>query len=302
MTTNYPTPSQEPVNRQVPREPEGTMRALPGAVAADGQADPCGTSPPGGNAEAGFLSGVGKAIHRHVVELFSRVKPAFAREASKRDAADRIRRAADDRKHDHSGGNRTWLLRLLIPVGGAAEAVTAYVGVEVLVASQSLAIGLSALTAVVGVALACLLATRRLNGLGVPASVRVLEGLFVLILTVLRFQSLAVQGSSYSTAVGAAGLAALISALGLLGIEEIVVETHTFAMFIAALRASWAHWRWARAATALAATAAAAEGAADKLQRHYLEYLLRTEKLPLEEAQRRASALRAALASSETVA
>lgn len=303
MATNYPHSSPEPANAQVPQEPEATVRALPGAVAADGQAGPSDSSPPGrGNTEAGFLSGMGNAMYRHVAELLSRVKRAFSREASMRNAADRTRQAADERKHAHPGGNRPWLLRLLVPVGGAAEAVTAYVGVEVLVASQSLAIGLSVLTAAVGVGLACLLATRRLNGLGVPASVRILEGLFVFTLTVLRFQSLAVQGSGDTTAAGAAGLAALISALGLLGIEEIVAETHTFAIFIATLRASWAHWRWTRAAVALTATAAAAEAAADKLQRHYLEYLLRTEKLPLEEARRCAAALRDALAGSEAVA
>ena len=73
--------------------------------------------------------------------------------------------------------------------------MTAYVAVEVLVASQSLAIGLSVLTAAVGAGMACVLANRRLNRLAVPPAVRVLEGVFVAVLTVLRYESLAVQGA-----------------------------------------------------------------------------------------------------------
>jgi hypothetical protein len=303
MTTNYPQLPQEPANTQVPQEPQGTVQALPDAMSTDGQSGPSAAGPPGrGRIAAGFLSGPGKPLIQHLIELVSRVLHVAAREAKTREAADRARQAADERKQDHPGGNRTWLLRLLIAVGGAAEAVTAYVGVEVLVASQFLAVGLSALTATIGVGLACLLATRRLDGLGVPASVRILEGIFVATLTVLRYESLSVQGSGYLTAAGAAGLAALISALGLLGIEEIVVRTHTFAIFAAMLRASWAQWRWGRAAAALAATTAAAEAAADKLQRRYVEYLMRTEELPPEEAHRRAAALRTALAESKAAA
>jgi hypothetical protein len=289
MATIYPQVPQKP------GETEGTVRALPGTVAAGG--------PPGRrNTEAGFLSGPGKALIRRVIELLSRKHRARAREAKKREAVGRTRRTADERKQDHPGGTRTWLLRLLIPVGGAAEAVTAYVAMEVLVATQSLALGLSGLTAAVGVGLACILATRRLNLLGVPASVRSLEGIFVATLTVLRFESLNIQGAGYPTAAGAAGLAALISAFGLLGIEEIVVETRTFAIFISGLHACWAHWRWTSAAAALKAAEAAAAAAAGKLQRHYLEYLLRTEKLPLEEALRRAVALRVALTENEDAA
>lgn len=303
MATNYPQLPQEPANARVSQDPEGTVRPLPGAMAADGQSGPSAAGPPGrGRTAAGFLSGPGKALIQHLIELVSRKPHAAAWEAKTRQSADHARQAADARKQDHPGGNRTWLLRLLIPVGGAAEAVTAYVGVEVLVASQFLAVGLSALTATVGVGLACVLATRRLDGLGVPASVRILEGIFVATLTVLRYESLSVQGSGYLTAAGAAGLAALISALGLLGIEEIVVKTHTFAIFVAMLRASWAQWRWRKAAAALAATTAAAEAAADKLQRRYVEYLVRTEELPPDEAHRRAAALATALTGSEAAA
>jgi hypothetical protein len=87
--------------------------------------------------------------------------------------------------------------------------------------------------------------------------------------------------------------------LGLLGVEEIVVKTHTFAIFAARLKASWTHWRWRGAAAALAATTAAAEAAADRLQRRYVEYLVRTAELPPEVANERAVALRIALTGSE---
>ena len=289
MSTIYP---------QVPEEPVSTVRALPG-VMTDGQGGPPGSGPGHGNTEAGFLSGPGKSLYRRLVGLLSQIKDAAAREGKSRAAAGRSRRAADERRHGHRGGNRTWMLRALIGLGFTAEAVTAYVAMEVLVTSQSLRVGLSALTAAVGVGLACALANRRLNGTGVPVTVRLLEGIFVAVLTVLRYESLSVQGAGYLTAAGAAGLAALISALGLLGIEEIIVETHTFAIFLSTLRASWLSWRWTRATTVLTATEAAADAAADTLQRHYLEYLLRTERMPLAEARGHAAALRAALISSE---
>jgi hypothetical protein len=282
------------ISPQVPEEPASTLRALPGVMTGGPE------GPPGpGNTEAGFLSGPGKPALRHLIGLLSRIKDATARAGKTREAASRSWRAADERKHGHRGGNRTWLLRPLIGLGIAAEAVTAYVAMEVLVTSQSLAVGLSALTAAVGAGLACTLAGRRLNGTGVPVTVRILEGIFVAMLTVLRYESLSVQGAGYLTAAGAAGLAALISALGLLGIEEIIVETHTFAIFLSSLRASWLNWRWTRASAALVATEAAADAAADTLQRRYLEYLLRTERLPLAKAQEHAAALRAALTGGE---
>jgi hypothetical protein len=254
--------------------------------------------PDRGSAAAGFLSGSGKALFHHVTDLVSRKRHGVARVVRTRNSADRTLQAVKQLKQGHAGGNRTWLLRLLIPVGGAVEAVTAYVGVEALVSSQSLAVGLSALTAAVGVGLACLLAARRLDGIDVPATVRILEGIFVATLTLLRYESLNIQGSGYLTAAGAAGLAALISTLGLLGIEEIVVKTHTFAIFLAVLRASWAQWRWRKAAAALAAASATAEAAADKLERRYVGYLVQTEELPPEEAHKRAAALRTVLTGS----
>lgn len=287
MATNYPPVPQEPPTAQVI------------AMATDGPSGPSAGPLDLGRAAAGFLSGPGKALYQHVTELVSRKRHGAARKERTRESADRTQRAAQERQQGHPGGNRTWLLRLLILVGWAAEAVTAYVGVEALVASQSLAVGLSALTATVGIGLACLLAARQLDGIGVPVTVRILEVIFVATLTVLRYESLSIQGSGYPTAAGAAGLAALISMLGLLGVEEIVVKTHTFAIFAASLRASWAHWRWRGATAALDATTAAAEAAADKLQRRCLEYLVRTAELPPEVANECAVALRIALTGSE---
>jgi hypothetical protein len=287
MAMNYPQESSESAS---------ALRALPELTALDTQGGPPGgSSRDGGNTEAGFLSGPGKSVSRRLIELLGRRTAALARVTQSEETAGRARYAAEQRKHGHQGGNRSWLLRLLIGLGLAAEALTAYVGMEVLVASQALAAGLSVLTALVGTGMACLLANRRLNGLSVPVTVRILEGAFVAVLTVLRFESLSVQGAGYPTAAGAAGLAALISALALIGIEEIIFETHTFAVFTGALRAHWANWRRTRAVADLTATEAAARAAATKLQRHYLDYLLRTEGLSLTDAESRAAALKTAL-------
>jgi hypothetical protein len=180
-----------------------------------------------------------------------------------------------------------------------AEAVTAYVAMEVLVASFMLAYGLSALTALIGTGMACILANRRLNRLPVPRTARILEGVFVTVLTVLRYESMHVQGADFLTAFSAAALAALISALGLLGIEEIVVETRTSGIFLSTLRVSWKRWRRASATTHLARIQARIEAAAERLQQHFLDFLLKTEGLPLDEARRHAAALRAALTDRE---
>lgn len=287
MAMNYPLESSESAS---------ALRAIPEMTTLDTPGGPPSGSPRDrGNTEAGFLSGPGKSVFRQVIDLLGRRTAALARDAQAGETAIWARRDAEQRKHGHQGGNHSWLLRLLIGLGMAAEAITAYVGMEVLVASQSLAAGLSVLTALVGTGMACILANRRLHGLGVPGTVRMLEAAFVVVLTVLRYESLYVQGAGYPTAVGAAALAALISALGLLGIEEIIVQTHTFAIFISTLRASGAHWRQTRAAADLKTTEAAARATADKLERRYLDYLLRTEGLPLDDAEGRATALKTAL-------
>jgi hypothetical protein len=292
------------MNNYSPQSPEDsstTLTARSSVPAPRHSADPPAEIPANrGSPEGRYLAGQGKSGYRHVTGLQSQEAAADARRQAAQTAVGHALSTDTDRKDNHRGGDRPWALRLLIPVGVLAEAVTAYVAMEALVTSQSLAVGLSALTATVGCGMACLLANRRLNRLDVPATIRIVEGIFVAVLTVLRYESLSLQGAGYLAAAGAAALAAIISALGLLGIEEIVVETRSFGIFVASLRVSWTRWRSAAAASRLARIRARVHAAAGKLQQHYLDYLLRSEGLALEEARRRAAALRAALADGET--
>src|SRR5579862_1310406 len=248
-----------------------------------------------GSPEGRYMAGPGKPVYRHVTDLQDQEAAAAARVQGALTALDRAERTERELSENHRGGDRSWLLRPIIPVAILAEAVTAYVAVEALVASQTLAVGLSALAALIGAGLACVLANRRLNRLPVPTPARVLEGVFVAVLTVLRYASLHIQGADVLTAAGAAMLAALISALGLLGIEEIVVETRTFAVFLSTLRVSWRRRRCAAALARLARIQAGFKATASKLQQHFLDFLLKVEELPVDEARRRAAALKAAL-------
>ncbi len=243
----------------------------------------------------------GKALSRHLAELRDREANADVRLTEAEATLARAETAAEGRKAHHRGGDRTWLLRLLIPVAIVAEGVTAYVGMEVLVPSRSLAVGLAAMAALVGAGVAGVLANRRLNRLPVPAAARILEGVFVGVLTLLRYDSLHVQGADPVAAAGGAALAALISALGLLGIEEILVETQTFGIFLDRIRAAWKRWRCARAATRLNMIRAQVQSAAEKLEQHFIDFLLK-EGTPLGEARQRAAALRCALTSSGAAA
>jgi hypothetical protein len=248
-----------------------------------------------GSPEGRYVAGPGKPVRRQVTDLRDQEADAAVRVEESREAMERAEGTDTERKDDHRGGDRTWLLRLLIPVAIVAEAVTAYVAMEALVASQLLAVGLSVLAALIGAGMACVLANRRLNRLPVPTAARILEGTFVAVVTVLRYASLNIQGADVLTAAGAAMLAALISALGLLGIEEIVVETRTFSIFLSTLQVTWKRWRLAAATARLAKIQARIKAAAGKLQQHFLDFLLKTEALPLDEARQRAAALRAAL-------
>jgi hypothetical protein len=278
-----------------------TVTSLPGVTAQAGEAPvDAAFYASRGSPEGRYLAGAGKPIGRQVTDLQGQRADAAVKDQQSQGAVERAEKTDKDRKESHRGGDRPWLLRWFIPVGIVAEAVTAYVAVEVLVASRPLAEGLSMLTALIGGGLACILANRRLNQLSVPGIARIIEGVFVAVLTVLRYESLHVQGADALTAGGAAALAAIISALGLLGIEEIVVETRTFGVFLSSLRVSWKRWRCAHAATRLAKIQARIDAAAEKLHQHFLNFLLKTEGLQLDEARRRASALRAALTESET--
>jgi hypothetical protein len=120
--------------------------------------------------------------------------------------------------------------------------VTAYLAVRALIVSPLLAIGLAVLAALLGGGVACSLARRRLDRPPVPAAARVLEGIFVSALGLLRYDSLRIQGGDVVMAVRAAALATTISAIGLLMIEEIAVGTSAFGTR-ASLRWTKAHQR-----------------------------------------------------------
>jgi len=257
-------------------------------------------SPSRGSPDGRYAAGPGKPMLRQVADLRDQEADAAVKVTKRQGALERAESTDEERRDNHRGGDRSWLLRPLILVAIAAEAVTAYVAMEALVGSQSLAFGLAVLAALIGAGMACVLANRRLNRLQVPQAARVLEGIFVAVLTVLRYDSLHIQGAGVLTAAGAAALAALISALGLLGIEEIVVETRTFAIFHSMLRVSWWRWRCAAATARLARIQARIDAAAGKLQQHFLDFLLKTEGLALDQARRRAAAFRAALTDRET--
>jgi hypothetical protein len=252
-----------------------------------------------GSPEGRFVADCGKALSRYLAELKDRAASAGVRLSGAEAALARAETAAEARRARHRGGDRTWLLRSLIPVAIAAEGVTAYVGMEVLVPSRSLAEGLAALAALVGAGMAGVLANRRLNRLPVPAAARALEAVFVLVLTVLRYDSLHIQGAGLMAAAGGAALAALISALGLLGIEEILVETQTLGIFVSKARAAWRRWWYARAATRQTMIRAQVGAAAEKLEQHFVDFLLK-EGAPLAEARQRAAALRRALGTGAT--
>ena len=250
-----------------------------------------------GSPEGRFVTDSGKALSRHLAELKDREANAEVRLTEAEATLARAETLAEVQRARHRGGDRTWLLRLLIPVAIMAEAVTAYVGMEVLVPSRSLAIGLAALAAIVGAGIAGVLANWRLNRLPVPTAARILEGVFVVVLTLLRYDSLDVQGAGPVAAAGGAALAALISALGLLGIEEILVETQTFGIFLGRMHAAWKRWRCARATTRLSMIRAQVQAAAEKLEQHFIDFLLK-EGAPVGEARQRAAALKCALTSS----
>lgn len=281
--------------------PPSTANGRSGDTMQAAQAAPDAAVPVNrGSPEGRFVGGQGKPLYRQVTDLQSQTAEADAEKAGTLAAQERAEATDQALRENHRGGDRTWLLRPLIPLGTVAEAATAYIAMEVLVTSVRLAEGLSVLTALIGTGMACILANRRLNRHDVPVAWRVVEAIFVVVVSVLRYESLIVQGAAFLTAAGAAALAALISALVLVGIEEIVVETRTFAMFVSSLRVWWRRWRCAAAAARLARLQARIEAAISKLQQHFLEFLLRVEGLPLEQARQRAAALKAALTGRES--
>jgi hypothetical protein len=249
----------------------------------------------GGSPEGRFLSSAGNPLSRVLAELKDRCAAALVQVKTATAALDHAIGVASERKAHHRGGDRPWPLRLVIPLAAAAEALTAFVAMEVLVATVPLAAGLSAMTAMAGVGTACLIANRRLNRLSVPPLARAVEVAFVLVLTLLRYVSLEVQSSDPMAALGGAALAALISALALLAIEEVVVETNTFGVFLSRTRVWLCRRRCSRAEAQLGSCQSRLEAAGAKFQQHYLDFLLKAEGFSLDEAQQRAKELRSAI-------
>jgi len=258
-----------------------------------------GQRPPGparvGSPEGRFLASAGKPLSRLIAELKERLAGALVRVKGTAAALNHATGTASERRAQHRGGDRPWPLRLIIPVAAAAEALTAFVAMEALVSTVELAFGLAIMTALVGAGTACMIANRRLNRLPVPASARAIEVAFVGVLTLLRYVSLDVQSTDPMAAVGGAALAALISAVALLAIEEAVVETDTFSVFLSRLRVWFRRRQWSRAESQLAGCQARLEATGEKFQQHFMDFLLKAEGLSLDEAQRRARALRTAI-------
>lgn len=247
------------------------------------------------SAEGSYLAGPGKTLNRHIAELRHRQLDARVRSQQSAGACTLTERVTREQALGHRGGSLPWLVRCLIPAGIAAEAATAYVGVAAIVSTPALAVSLSALTAFFGAGAACLIANRRLNRLPVPATGRVLEGIFVAVLFTLRYASLRTLGAGTLDAGGAAVLALLISTLGLAGIEEIVVETQTFGMWLQSIKTSYRQWRHAAAAARLCQVDAGVEAALARLEQDFIGFLLWAEGLPLDQASERAAALRTAM-------
>jgi hypothetical protein len=275
---------------------DGTQRELSGRV-ANSHWQVGSTSR--GSPEGRFLAGAGKALHRQISELKERLAAAKAQLKSAAPALDHAVDLANERRAQHRGGDRPWPVRLIIPVAIVAEALTAFVAMEALVSSVELAVGLAIMAALVGAGTACMIANRRLNRLQVPVSARLLEAGLVAVLTELRFQSLDLQSATMLTAAGGAALAALISAIALLAIEEVVVETDTSSVCASRLRVWFRRRQLTRASSRVARYRARVEAAGDKFQQHFLDFLLKSEGLSLDQAQRRTEAFENALVPAE---
>jgi hypothetical protein len=251
--------------------------------------------------EGRFLAIAGKPLSRLISDLKDRWAAALVRVRGTAAALDHAIAAASERRAHHRGGDRPWLLRLTIPLATGAEALTAFVAMEVLVSTTGLAFGLAAMTALVGAGIACIIANRRLHRLAVPASARAAEIAFVVVLTLLRFVSLDVQSTDALAALGGAALAALISAVALLAIEEVVVETDTFGVFLSRARVSLRRRQSVRAMSQLASCQARLDTTGQKFEQHFLDFLLKAEGFPLAEAEQRARALRIAICRTDQI-
>jgi hypothetical protein len=121
------------------------------------------------------------------------------------------------------------------------------------------------------------------------------------VLTLLRFVSLYTQSTDALAALGGAALAALISAVALLAIEEVVVETDTYGVFLSRVRVSLRRRRSVRAMSQLAGYQARLDTTGEKFEQHFLDFLLKAEGFPLAEAEQRARALRTAICRTDQI-
>jgi hypothetical protein len=128
MSTSPATWSEEP--SAIARSAESTVPALRDA--------PVVTSPASRDSPEGTcLSGPGKGVYRHFAELLDRRAAGRAKLHDFENATERAAQVDRERKERRRGHERPWPLRWLIAVGIAAEAVTAYVGIEALVAEAT---------------------------------------------------------------------------------------------------------------------------------------------------------------------
>ena len=167
--------------------------------------------------EGRFLAGPGKSLNRQVTELKERKADLTVRERESRSAADRAEDVASTRQAHHRGSDHSWLLRLVIAVAIVAVGMTAFVGMEILVPSLLPAVGLAA---AVGAGMACAPANRRLIRTRMHNSGRLMQGIFVGVLTALRYASLHVQGADWAAAAGGAALAARPAAIPFWGVLD----------------------------------------------------------------------------------
>jgi hypothetical protein len=247
-----------------------------------------------GNLEGTFLQSLGKPL----VELWTQLKDKMIQHAAqtneRKAAQEKAEQEAANRQAGHRGGHRPWPIRWLIALLIVAEAVMAHIAVEALVSSASLAAALAILVALMSAGLAFAVAHRRLDGLPVPKSARAIEAAFVLIMFLLRYVSLRLQGGDMLAAVGGSALAALITAAALYLTEEIIVATETVGIFVAKVRASRCRARAHRAEHQHHHLREQVERGRSRLEHRIVRFLVE-QGVAVPEAETRAAALTRAL-------
>src|ERR1700694_5834847 len=78
-----------------------------------------------GSPEGRFLVSSGKPLNRQITELKDQMADSRVRDKESRSAMEHATTMVGERKAHHRGGDRPWLLRLLIPLAIVAEGLTA---------------------------------------------------------------------------------------------------------------------------------------------------------------------------------